>query len=69
MQELREREVKNFIGGEWEEANGRETEPVYDPATGEDYSRDSAFDRREDVDRAVQKARSGRFPRVVCHAR
>jgi len=35
MQETRQREVRNLIGGSWEEANGRQTEPVYDPATGE----------------------------------
>ena len=29
------RDVKNFIGGEWEERDGHETEPVYDPATAE----------------------------------
>ena len=55
MQELREREVKNFIGGEWEEANGRETEPVYDPATGEVVA-ETPLSTAEDLDRAVQKA-------------
>jgi malonate-semialdehyde dehydrogenase (acetylating) / methylmalonate-semialdehyde dehydrogenase len=33
MQKTR-REVRNLIGGAWEDANGRETEPVYDLATG-----------------------------------
>ena len=28
-------EVRNLIGGEWEGRDGHETEPVYDPATGE----------------------------------
>ena len=28
-------EVRNLIGGSWEEKDGRDTEPVYDPATGE----------------------------------
>ena len=27
-------EVRNLIGGEWLGGDGRETEPVYDPATG-----------------------------------
>jgi hypothetical protein len=26
-------EVRNLIGGRWEERDGRDTEPVYDPAT------------------------------------
>ena len=56
MQELREREVKNFIGGEWEEANGRDTEPVYDPATGEVVA-ETPLSTAEDLGRAVQKAR------------
>jgi malonate-semialdehyde dehydrogenase (acetylating)/methylmalonate-semialdehyde dehydrogenase len=29
------REVRNYIGGRWEERNGQSTESVYDPATGE----------------------------------
>ncbi len=56
MQELREREVRNFIGGEWEEANGRETEPVYDPATGEVVA-ETPLSTKKDLDRAVQRAR------------
>ena len=56
MQELREREVRNFIGGEWEEANGRETEPVYDPATGEVVA-ETPLSKKKDLDRAVQRAR------------
>ena len=56
MQELREREVKNFIGGEWEGPNGRETEPVYDPATGEVVA-ETPLSTAEDLDRAVQRAR------------
>jgi len=36
-QDVREkaREVRNLVGGVWEDRNGQETEPVYDPATGE----------------------------------
>ena len=56
MQELREREVKNFIGGEWEEADGHETEPVYDPATGEVVA-ETPLSTKKDLDRAVQRAR------------
>jgi malonate-semialdehyde dehydrogenase (acetylating)/methylmalonate-semialdehyde dehydrogenase len=60
VQELREREVRNLIGGEWEAANGRETEPVYDPATGGVIA-ETPLSTREDVDRAVRKAREA-FP-------
>ena len=28
------REVRNYIGGRWEERNGQSTEAVYGPATG-----------------------------------
>ena len=56
MQELRERKVRNFIGGEWEEANGHETELVYDPATGEVVA-ETPLSTKEDLDRAVQRAR------------
>ncbi len=56
MQELRERKVRNFIGGEWEEANGRETESVYDPATGEVVA-ETPLSTKKDLDRAVQRAR------------
>lgn len=56
MQELREREVRNFIGGEWEGGNGRKTEPVYDPATGEVIA-ETPLSTAEDLDRAVRKAR------------
>ena len=34
-------EVRNLIGGEWIGRDGRETEPVYDPATGESPRRPS----------------------------
>ncbi len=60
MQELREREVRNFIGGQWEDGNGRETEPIYDPATGEVVA-ETPLSTAEDLDRAVQKAREA-FP-------
>ncbi len=29
------REARNLVGGGWAVADGRETGPVYDPATGE----------------------------------
>src|SRR3712207_114637 len=48
-------EVRNLIGGEWEGRNGRETEPVYDPATGEVIA-ETPLSTREDVDRAVKEA-------------
>jgi malonate-semialdehyde dehydrogenase (acetylating) / methylmalonate-semialdehyde dehydrogenase len=55
MQETHQREVRNLIGGSWEEANGRETEPVYDPATGEVIA-ETPLSTAEDLDRAVKKA-------------
>ena len=48
------REGRNLIGGAWEDGNGRETEPVYDLATG-GHSRDP-LSTRDDVDRAVEAA-------------
>ena len=54
MQEMR-REVRNFVGGRWEERDGRETEPVYDPATGQVIA-ETPLSSREDVDRAVKAA-------------
>ncbi|CAA9397611.1 MAG: Malonate-semialdehyde dehydrogenase [inositol] [uncultured Rubrobacteraceae bacterium] len=54
MQKTR-REVRNFIGGEWVEGNGRETEPVYDPAT-EEVIAETPLSTKEDVDRAVKAA-------------
>ncbi|HSK99154.1 MAG TPA: aldehyde dehydrogenase family protein, partial [Rubrobacteraceae bacterium] len=59
MQETR-RVVRNFIGGEWVDGNGKETEPVYDPATAEVIAQ-TPLSTREDVERAVQKA-SQAFP-------
>src|SRR3712207_9162242 len=60
MQETHQREVRNLIGGSWEEANGRQTEPVYDPATGEVIA-ETPLSTAEDVDRAVKKAEEA-FP-------
>ena len=54
MQKTR-REVRNFIGGEWVDGNGRETEPVYDPATGEVIA-ETPLSTKDDVDRAVKAA-------------
>src|SRR5919106_5800230 len=48
-------EVRNLIGGRWEERDGRDTEPVYDPATGEVIA-ETPLSTAEDVDRAVRKA-------------
>jgi malonate-semialdehyde dehydrogenase (acetylating) / methylmalonate-semialdehyde dehydrogenase len=53
-------EVRNLIGGAWEERDGRETEPVYDPATGEVIA-ETPLSTAEDVDRAVKKAKEA-FP-------
>lgn len=62
MQEtdVRRREVRNLIGGAWEEKDGRQTEPVYDPATGRVIA-ETPLSTREDVDRAVAKAKEA-FP-------
>jgi malonate-semialdehyde dehydrogenase (acetylating)/methylmalonate-semialdehyde dehydrogenase len=54
MQKTR-REIRNFIGGEWVEGNARETEPVYDPATGEVIA-ETPLSTKDDVDRAVKAA-------------
>src|ERR687890_2039888 len=48
-------EVRNLIGGRWEERDGRDTEPVYDPATGEVLA-ETPLSTRDDVDRAVKAA-------------
>jgi malonate-semialdehyde dehydrogenase (acetylating) / methylmalonate-semialdehyde dehydrogenase len=53
-------EVRNLIGGAWEDRNGREIEPVYDPATGEVIA-ETPLSTTEDVDRAVTKAQEA-FP-------
>ena len=53
-------EVRNLIGGSWENGNGRETEPVYDPATGKVIG-ETPLSTKEDVDRAVKAARAA-FP-------
>ncbi len=49
-------ELLNFINGEFVPAAGGATEPVINPATGEEYAR-AASSTREDVDRAVAAAR------------
>ena len=54
MQEMR-REVRNYIGGRWEERDGQSTESVYDPATGEVIA-ETPLSTKEDVDRAVKAA-------------
>ena len=48
-------EVRNLIGGRWEERDGRDTEPVYDPATGEVVAQ-TPLSTKDDVDRAVREA-------------
>jgi malonate-semialdehyde dehydrogenase (acetylating)/methylmalonate-semialdehyde dehydrogenase len=54
------REVRNFVGGRWEERDGLKTEPVYDPATGEVIA-ETPLSTYEDVDRAVKTAQAA-FP-------
>src|SRR5829696_7584957 len=54
MQKTR-REVRNFIGGEWVDGDGRDTEPVYDPATGEVIA-ETPLSTKDDVNRAVRAA-------------
>jgi malonate-semialdehyde dehydrogenase (acetylating) / methylmalonate-semialdehyde dehydrogenase len=53
-------EVRNFIGGRWEERDGRDAEPVYNPATGEVVA-ETPLSTKEDVDRAVKQAEAA-FP-------
>ncbi len=53
-------EVRNLIGGSWEDRDGRDTEPVYDPATGEVVAQ-TPLSTAEDVDRAVRAAEEA-FP-------
>ncbi len=54
------REVRNYVGGKWEERDGRDTEPVYDPATAEIVA-ETPLSTKEDVDRAVKAAQAA-FP-------
>ena len=56
MQQVREYTVRNLIGGTWEDGNGGETEPVYDPATGEVIA-ETPLSTADDLDRAVENAR------------
>ncbi|HZF58668.1 MAG TPA: CoA-acylating methylmalonate-semialdehyde dehydrogenase [Rubrobacter sp.] len=53
-------EVRNLIGGAWENRDGRDIESVYDPATGEVIA-ETPLSTAEDVDRAVKKAEAA-FP-------
>ncbi|AIQ44669.1 methylmalonate-semialdehyde dehydrogenase [Paenibacillus sp. FSL R7-0273] len=47
--------LKNYIGGEWVEAKSEQSEPVFNPASGEELAR-VPLSGREDVDRAVAAA-------------
>ena len=49
------REVRNFIGGSWEGADGLSTEEVFDPATGEVIAK-TPLSTRSELDRAVAAA-------------
>ncbi|MGH3088788.1 MAG: CoA-acylating methylmalonate-semialdehyde dehydrogenase [Rubrobacteraceae bacterium] len=53
-------DVRNLIGGEWTNGDGRDTEPVYDPATGEVIA-ETPLSTKEDLDAAVRKAEEA-FP-------
>jgi malonate-semialdehyde dehydrogenase (acetylating) / methylmalonate-semialdehyde dehydrogenase len=53
-------EVRNLIGGRWEQRDGLEAEPVYDPATGEVIAQ-TPLSKSEDVRRAVEAAEAA-FP-------
>lgn len=48
-------EVRNFIGGEWANADGRGTEPVYNPATGRTIA-GTPLSTKEDVDHPAKTA-------------
>jgi malonate-semialdehyde dehydrogenase (acetylating)/methylmalonate-semialdehyde dehydrogenase len=50
-----QRAVRNFIGGRWETPSAAQTEPVYNPATGEVIAQ-TPLSSAADVDRAVQAA-------------
>ncbi|MGF1472142.1 MAG: CoA-acylating methylmalonate-semialdehyde dehydrogenase [Rubrobacteraceae bacterium] len=54
------REVRNYIGGHWQERDGRDSEPVYDPASAEVIA-ETPLSSQQDVDRAVEAARTA-FP-------
>ena len=47
--------VRNFIGGRWETPSAAQSEPVYNPATGEVIA-ETPLSTAADVDRAVQAA-------------
>jgi malonate-semialdehyde dehydrogenase (acetylating)/methylmalonate-semialdehyde dehydrogenase len=57
MQKTR-REGRNFVGDRWEQQNGRKTEPVYDPATGEVIAERPPLSTAKAVDRAVKAAQA-----------
>lgn len=48
--------LKNYIGGEWVNAETSHTEPVYNPATGKVIA-EVPLSTKEDVERAVQAAK------------
>lgn len=48
--------LKNYIGGEWVNAETSQTEPVYNPATGKIIA-EVPLSTKEDVERAVQAAK------------
>ncbi|MGV2910645.1 aldehyde dehydrogenase family protein, partial [Bacillus safensis] len=48
--------LKNYIGGEWVDAETSQTEPVYNPATGKIIA-EVPLSTKGDVERAVQAAK------------
>ncbi|WP_111291128.1 CoA-acylating methylmalonate-semialdehyde dehydrogenase [Bacillus safensis] len=48
--------LKNYIGGEWVDAETSQTEPVYNPATGKIIA-EVPLSKKEDVERAVQASK------------
>ncbi|WP_053217010.1 CoA-acylating methylmalonate-semialdehyde dehydrogenase [Virgibacillus senegalensis] len=55
MTQVKQKVLKNYIGGEWVEAKTNQTETVYNPATGEALA-EVPLSSKEDVDYAVQVA-------------
>src|SRR5699024_5754493 len=49
------KQIKNFVGGKWIEANSDKTESVFNPATGEVIA-EVPISSKEDVDDAVKVA-------------
>lgn len=55
MTQIKVKTLKNYVGGEWEEAKSDKTEEVYSPATGEVIAH-VPISSQEDVHNAVKVA-------------